>query len=122
MEAMPWTLERFFDGAADAQELYRAAERMAAELGPHETRVSKSQISFRRRRGYAYLWRPGVYVKSTVPLVLSLALPRNVDSPRFKQVVHPAPGIWMHHLELTESTQLDAEVRRWMLEAYDAAG
>ena len=122
MEAMPWTVERFFDGAPDAQELYRAAERMAAELGPHEIRVSKSQISFRRRRGYAYLWRPGVYVKSTVPLVLSLALPRNLDSPRFKQVVHPAPGIWMHHLELTESTQLDAEVRRWMLEAYDAAG
>jgi Domain of unknown function (DUF5655) len=117
-----WTVERFFDGAPSALSLYRAVEQVAAELGPHDVRVSKSQISFRRRRGYAYLWRPGVYVKSAVPLVLSLALPRNLESPRFKQIVHPAAGIWMHHLELTDSSQLDAEVRRWMQEGYDAAG
>ncbi|BCW78829.1 MULTISPECIES: DUF5655 domain-containing protein [Micrococcaceae] len=122
MNAVPWTVERFFDGAPVALALYRAAEQMAAELGPHEVRVSKSQVSFRRRRGYAYLWRPGVYVKSAVPLVLSLALPRALDSPRFKQVVHPAPGTWMHHLELTDGRELDAEVRGWMLEAYEAAG
>lgn len=117
----PWTVERYFAGAPDALGLYQAAERMAAEPGPHEVRVGKSQISFRRRRGYAYLWRPGVYVNSPVPLVLSLALPRNLGSPRFKQVVHPAKGTWMHHLELTDSSQLDAEVRGWLLEAYEAA-
>lgn len=118
----PWTVEQFFDGAPEAFVLYQAAERMAAELGPHEVRVSKSQVSFRRRRGYAYLWRPGTYVKSSVPLVLSLALPRNLDSPRFKKIVHPAPGTWMHHLELRESAQLDVEVRGWMFEAYGNAG
>ncbi|WP_457950341.1 DUF5655 domain-containing protein [Pseudarthrobacter sp. alpha12b] len=75
----------------------RAAERMAAELGPHEVRIRKSQI-------------------------LSFTLPRNLDSPRFKQIVHPSAGTWMHHLELTDSSQLDAEVRGWMLEAYGAAG
>lgn len=117
----PWTVERFFAGAPDTLGLYQAAERMAAELGPHEVRVGKSQISFRRRRGYAYMWRPGVYVNSPVPLVLSLALPRNLGSPRFKQVVQPAKGTWMHHLELTDSSQLDAEVRGWLLEAYEAA-
>jgi hypothetical protein len=61
-------------------------------------------------------------VKSSVPLVLSLALPRKLESPRFKQVAHPAAGTWMHHLELTDISQLDAEVRGWMLEAYAAAG
>ncbi|MDQ0664098.1 hypothetical protein QFZ35_002596 [Arthrobacter ulcerisalmonis] len=121
MSSQPWTVERFFDDAPSALRLYRAAERMAAELGPHEVRVSKSQISFRRRRGYAYLWRPGVYLKSAVPLVLSLALPRKLESPRFKQIVHPAAGTWMHHLELTDGSQLDAEVCGWMREAYEAA-
>lgn len=116
-----WTVERFFEGAPAAHRLYLAAERIAMEPGPCEVRVSKSQISFRRRRGYAYLWRPGVYVNSSVPLVLSLALPRHLDSPRFKQVVHPSPGTWMHHLELTDTSQLDAEVRDWMVAAYDAA-
>lgn len=118
----PRAVEQFFDGAPAALAIYEAAECMAASLGPHEVRVGKSQISFRRRRGFAYLWRPGVYVKSSVPLVLSLALPRNLGSPRFKQIVHPSARSWMHHLELTDSAELDAEVRAWMQEAYGAAG
>lgn len=118
----PRTVEEFFFGAPDALALYKAAEQMAAGLGPYGIRVGKSQISFHRRRGFAYLWRPGVYVKSAVPLVLSLALPRDLGSPRFKQIVHPSAETWMHHLELRDSTQLDAEVRTWMREAYGAAG
>ncbi|WP_454485355.1 DUF5655 domain-containing protein [Arthrobacter sp. MAHUQ-56] len=117
----PWTVERFFEGAAPAFALYRAVERMARSLGPVEVRVSKSQVAFRRRRGFAYLWRPGMYVKSTVPLVLSLPLPRNAASPRFKEIVQPSPGIWMHHLELLDSSQLDDEVFQWLREAYEAA-
>jgi len=117
-----WTVDRFFEGSATAYGIYRAAERMASGVGPLEVRVSKSQVSFRRRRGFAFLWRPGTYVKSTVPVVLSLALPYEAPSPRFKQIVHPSPGIWMHHLELRDSGQLDAEVEHWMREAYEAAG
>lgn len=97
-------------------------ERMVLALGPVEVRVSKSQVAFRRRRGFAYLWRPGAYVKSTVPVVLSLALPYEATSPRFKQVVHPSPGIWMHHLELLGGAQLDGEVEAWVRQAYEAAG
>lgn len=118
----PWTAERFFEDAAPAYALYQSAERMARRLGPMEVRVSKSQVAFRRRRGFAYLWRPGMYVRSTVPLVLSLPLPRNTASPRFKEIVQPSPGKWMHHLELRDSSQLDDEVFQWMREAYEAAG
>ena len=116
------TVEQYFDGAAAALAIYKEAERMAAGLGPYEVRVGKSQISFRRRRGFAYLWRPGIYVRSPVPLVLSLALPRNLGSPRFKQVVHPSAGVWMHHLEVADAAELDAEVSGWLQEAYAAAG
>jgi hypothetical protein len=87
-----------------------------------EVRVTKSQVAFRRRRGFAYLWRPGTYVKSVVPVVLSLALPYEAASPRFKEVAHPSPGVWMHHLELLDSTQLDGEVVEWMRQAYEGAG
>ncbi|UEL27053.1 DUF5655 domain-containing protein [Pseudarthrobacter sp. L1SW] len=118
----PWTVDRFFEGSPTAYGLYRAAERMATGLGPLEVRVSKSQVSFRRGRGFAFLWRPGSYVKSTVPVVLSLALPYEAASPRFKQIAHPSPGIWMHHLELQDSGELDAEVEQWLREAYEAAG
>ena len=86
-----------------------------------EVRVSKSQVSFRRRRGFAYLWRPGAYVKSEVPVVLSLPLPYKAESARFKEIAHPSPGIWMHHLELLDSSGLDAQVAEWMRQAYDSA-
>jgi len=87
-----------------------------------EVRVTKSQVAFRRRRAFAYVWRPGTYVKSVVPVVLSLALPYEAASPRFKEVAHPSPGVWMHHLELLDTNQLDGEVVEWMRQAYEGAG
>jgi hypothetical protein len=54
--------------------------------------------------------------------VLSLGLPTCLDSPRFKEVVEPTPGRWMHHLEVPDPAVLDAEVAGWLAAAYDAAG
>ena len=84
--------------------------------------MTRSQVALRRRRGFAYLWRPGQYVDSHVPAVLSVALPREVESPRWKQVVHPSPRTWMHHLELWRPEEVDDEVRTWLAEAYRSAG
>ena len=76
----------------------------------------------RRRRGFAYVWRPGQYVGSDVPAVLSIALPQEVSSERFKSVVHPSPTVWMHHLELDRPADVDDEVVGWLREAaLDAA-
>jgi len=46
-----FTVDDFFDGAPSALRLYQTVDRMARDVGSHEVRVSKSQISFRRRRG-----------------------------------------------------------------------
>lgn len=62
-----------------------------------------------------------MYLKSEVPVVLSLALPFESASPRFKQIAHAAPSIWMHHLEIADAGQVDAEVAGWMRQAYDFA-
>jgi hypothetical protein len=56
-----------------------------------------------------------------VPAVLSIALSRRVDSSRFKEVVQPSRGVWMHHLELNTAGDVDAEVTAWLREAFDAA-
>lgn len=58
---------------------------------------------------------------SRVPAVLSLALPYELDSPRFKEIVHPAPSVWMHHLELHDPSMVDAEVCQWIRKAFEAA-
>ncbi|MBB1514045.1 hypothetical protein H5399_15770 [Tessaracoccus sp. MC1627] len=81
-----------------------------------------SQIAFRRKKGFLYLWRPGQHVTSDVPAVLSVVLPHEVISPRFKQVSHPSSTVWMHHIELHRIEEVDDEVRVWMVEAFRNAG
>lgn len=53
--------------------------------------------------------------------VLSIALARHDRSPRFKQIVHPSRRVWMHHLELNDAADIDAEVVGWLREAYAQA-
>jgi hypothetical protein len=111
-----------FAGSPAGLRILAAVRDAVGELGGAQVRTTRSQVAFRRRRGFAWLWRPGMYVRSDVPAVLSIALPRRLASPRFKEVVRPSPRAWMHHLELSAPEQVDAEVRRWLREAFDAAG
>jgi hypothetical protein len=93
---------------------------IVASIGEATIRATKSQIAFRRRRGFAYLWPP-VFGNRGVEIVLSIALGRHDASPRFKQVAQPAPRIWMHHMEIHDLAQLDDEVRAWLREAFENA-
>ena len=115
------TPEALFEGRPLGYEFYQAATRVIEQFGDVERRATKSQVAFRRRRGFAYVWRPGQYVDSEVPAVLSIALPRQLRSPRFKSVVHPSDRVWMHHLELSTVDDIDDEVVAWLREAFDAA-
>ena len=116
------TPEQVFSGSPRGLDLFHAVERLLAAPTPPEVRATKSQVAFRAKRGFAYLWWPGRYVDSEVPAVLSIALPRRIDSTRFKEIVNPSPGVWMHHLELHNEEQLDAEVAGWLHEARASAG
>jgi len=93
---------------------------IVASFGEATTRTTKTQVAFRRRRGFAYLWPP-VFESPGVEIVLSIALGRDVASARFKQVAHPAPGVWMHHMEIRDLGQLDDEVTAWLREAFEHA-
>jgi hypothetical protein len=112
------TAAEFFAGCPAGLAVHEAVAAAIDAIGPAEVRVTTSQIAFRRRRGFAYTWRPGRYVRSDVPAVLSFALPRAVESPRIKEVAHPAPTVWMHHVELRDPSEVDDEVRSWLTEAY----
>lgn len=86
-------------------------------IGPVEVRTTKSQVAFRLQRGFAYVWRPGQYLERPgAEAVLSIALGRRVDLPRFKEVAHPASTVWTHHLELHEPGDV-----AWLRQAADAA-
>ena len=113
--------QELFAGFPESLAICQAVQQVIAGLGEASMRTTKSQVAFRRRRGFAYAWRPGQYVASDVPLVLSIALPTRLDSPRFKEVVHPSPKVWMHHLELDEVSEVDDEVSGWLSQAWERA-
>ncbi|TAK02632.1 MAG: hypothetical protein EPO36_01355 [Chloroflexota bacterium] len=116
-------LDAFFDGHPFARRVHDAVAAMIESLGPTEIRITKSQVAFRRRRGFAYLWIPGQYLaRPGAEVVLSIALPARLDSPRWKEVVRPAPTTWMHHLEVRDLAELDDEVLGWLRAAFEAAG
>jgi hypothetical protein len=111
-------VKKYFSGYPQSFKIYKAIERAGHELGPMEVAVSQSQVSFRTRRAFAWMWIPAQYLTGDrPPLVLSIALRRRDKSKRWKEVVEPRNGWFMHHLELTTEAEADAEVAAWLKEA-----
>ena len=85
--------------------------------------MTRSQIAFRRRVAFAWVWIPARYLRAhVVPLVLTLSFRHRDASPRWKEIVEPTPGRFTHHLELYAVTDIDDEVRDWLRNAWGAAG
>ena len=116
------TLDEFFQGYEASRQLFDALRDAIDAIGPAELRVTKSQIAFRRRVAFAWAWLPARYLRGRVaPLVLTLSFRHRDASPRWKEIVEPAPGRFTHHLELYAVTDIDDEVRDWLRNAWMAA-
>ena len=89
------TPDEFFADKTLAQELFEVVRREVEAVGEASIRVTRSQITFGRRRSFAWVWMPGQYLRGRVaPLVLTVFLPWRDGSPRWKEVVEPVPG-WL---------------------------
>lgn len=136
------TLEEFFANHDDSRRLFDAVRETIESIGPAQVRVSKSQVAFRRKRGFAYVWMPAQYLGERgagepgadgrgaggsgtgdrlAPLVLTIGLRRRDTSARWKQVVEPAPGRFTRHLELRSADEIDEQVVAWLKEAWEVA-
>src|SRR5690606_18420658 len=116
-------IEQYFAGCDPrSRQIFEAVRSAIASTGPADVRVSKSQVAFRRRRGFAAVWMPAQYLRGEVaPLVLTINLDRRDESPRWKEVVEPRPGRFTHHLELRAVEHIDDEVLNWLREAWAEA-
>lgn len=115
-------IDSYFAGFDEARRLFDVLRRAVEVVGGGQLRVGKSQVAFRRRRGFAWAWIPGKVLHGPVaPLVLTVALRRRDPSPRWKQVVEPYPGRFTHHLELHAVADVDDQVAAWLREAWEAA-
>ncbi len=117
------TLDEFFKGYETSRPLFEAVRAALDSIGPTDLRVSKSQVAFWRKKAVARLWIPARYLRrQTAPLVLTLGFHSRDASPRWKEIIQPAPGWFTHHLELYTAADIDEEVRRWLKAAWDLAG
>jgi len=122
-DAIETALAEHFAPFPDARPLFDAVRVAIGRIGHASLRVGRSQVSFRRSVAFAWVWVPGRYLRgAAAPLVLSVALPVRDGSLRWKQVLEPAPGRWMHHLELRSVAEIDEEVAAWLRRAWEAAG
>lgn len=120
---MVYTVDEFFAGHVESRCIFDAVRMAVDAIGPVDLRVTKSQVAFRRRRAFAWVWMPGMYLRGAcAPLVLTLSLRFRDPSSRWKQIVEPAAGRYTHHLELYSAAEVDAEVRTWLQTAWQAAG
>jgi len=113
--------QELFDGFPEGLAIFRRVQQAVSAIGEASVAVTRSQVTFRRRKAFAFVWRPGQYVSSGVPAVLSIAMPHEVTSNRFKEIAHPTPTVWMHHLELRDVSEVDDQVCGWLANAHENA-
>jgi len=113
----------FFKGRAQAYKLFVVIHKTIETLGPTTMEVGKTQISFEVKRKFAWVWLPQMWIKSQPEssVVLSIGLRRKVVDRRIKESVNPYPGRFTHHIVITKAADVDASVKGWLKEAYDAA-
>lgn len=112
------TLDEFFAGRDASRQIFDSLRSAIERLGPVEIRVTKSQVAFRRRRAFAWVWVPDRYLcGGHAPLVLTLSFGKRNSSPCWKEIVEPTPGRFTRHLELYTASEIDAEVQCWLREA-----
>jgi hypothetical protein len=123
VDVEPGSVEEFFGPAALGQQVYDVLATLVDNLGPASVRVDRSQVGFRRRSGFCWVWLPGMYLsRPGAEVVVSIALPRQDPNPRWKESVKVTGTRWMHHLEVRDLGDVDQEVAAWLAEAYEAAG
>ncbi len=116
------TVDEFFAGHEESRLLFEAVRQAVEAAGPAGIRVTKSQIAFRRGKAFAWVWRPGQYLRGAVaPLVLTLSFRQRDEWPRWKQITEAAPGRFTHHLELCAPDDVDSEVLCRLRKAWVAA-
>ena len=120
---MTTDVERFFAALPLGLEVHDWILARLQPRGEPTVRVTASQVAYRRRVAFAWTWFPSRWLRDAEGVVvLSVGLGRLDPSPRWKEVAHPTPARWMHHLEVRSAAALDDEVAGWLAEAWEAAG
>lgn len=104
----------YVEGNPDSLQILEHLRRSVKTLGMTQESVTRSQIAFKAKKAFAWAWAPGQYLGRGAPLVLTVSLPFRDASSRWKEIVEPHPGRFIHHLELNSTADIDDEALRWL--------
>ena len=115
----------FFAGHMDADPIYEyLEEQLLSRISDVKIKVSKTQISFVRKRGFAFVsfnpcrkaaQRPKVW------MTVSFGLGYRKESSRIDVATEPYPGRWTHHVMVGSIVDVDEELLSWLTEAAEFA-
>ncbi len=116
--------ERIFDGRPTPLRLFRAIRQHLESFGPLTVRGTDTEVSFRARRVFAWVWLPQRWAEGRPAdsVTLSFSVDAPLDDRRILEIVEPRPGHWTHQLLIEDESDLDAAFDRWLREAYRLAG
>ena len=111
----------FFNDHMDALPLYERLEGLILEQIPDvKIKVSKTQISFSNKRGFAFVsFNPCRRAKERpeVWMTVTFGLSYRKDSTRIDMATEPYPNRWTHHVMVGSEEEIDAELMGWIREA-----
>ncbi len=111
----------FFNDHMDALPLYERLEGLILEQIPDvKIKVSKTQISFSNKRGFAFVsFNPCRKAKDRpdVWMTVTFGLSYRKDSPRIDVATEPYPNRWTHHMMVGSEEEIDAELMGWIRKA-----
>jgi Domain of unknown function (DUF5655) len=95
--------------------LHEAVMALVHACGEFEIAPKKTYLSLRRKKQFAML---GPVTQDSVELGLNIK--STLTSPRLKTL--PAGGMCNYSVRFSSKTEVNAEVKRWLEQAFEAAG
>lgn len=111
----------FFNEHMDALPLYQRLEALILEQIPDvRIKVSKTQIGFFNKRGFAFVsFNPCRRAKDRPEtwMTVTFGLAFRVDDPRIDVATEPYPNRWTHHVTVSRVEDVDGQLLGWIREA-----
>ena len=115
----------FFGEHMDAYPIYEYLEEQILNRIPEaKIKVSKTQISFSHKRGFAFVsFNPcrRAAERPEVWMTVTFGLGYRKESPRIDVATEPYPGRWTHHVMVGSIADIDKELLSWLTEAAEFA-
>lgn len=107
----------FFTGKPEELALYACfRSRLLVEIGEANAKVSRTQITFSGKYGFAFVSHPRR--KKEQGILVSFGLFHRQQSERIQYASEPYPNRWTHHMLVQRPEEIDEELMGWLKEAY----